>query len=265
VPNSLDDPKDNRLTVISVSLLACVLQNILEKGLGHGVTTWLSGAHHLAISTTARQSDIETRWISANVTLANLVFGEVCWLLLRNPKRYQPATRCFLVLTMMGNIFTGTGCFLFSGVFSFGDWAAVIRGLQPRWLWQLGLAALGIVSDYASMRLLATALKPFRTDRNPSQRLRALCWIPYLSDGILPELGGLFHPLSPFYVMGSARPSTLGANAGLLSMPFRVREDHPNEDQFVAPISRSLARMTTATVLSLLFLFVLDRGLNWSR
>ena len=38
---------------------------------------------------------------------------------------------------MMGNLFTGTGYFFFSGVANFGDWAAVIHGLQPYWAWRV--------------------------------------------------------------------------------------------------------------------------------
>ena len=126
--------KDDRPTIIAISAVACVLQDVLHEGLGHGVTAWLSGAQRMTISTVALSSDIETRWISANGTVVNLIFAVVFWLLLLRPQRYAPATRYFLVIAMAGNLFTGTGYFLFSGVFNFGDWAAVIRG------WQIGRA-----------------------------------------------------------------------------------------------------------------------------
>jgi hypothetical protein len=119
-------------------VLACVLQDILHEGLGHGVTAWLSGAHHVTMSTVALQYDIDTRWISANGTLVNLLFAAIFWCFLLTPLRYRPAIRYFLVLAMAGNLFTGAGYFFFSGVTGFGDWAAVIRGLQPHWMWQLG-------------------------------------------------------------------------------------------------------------------------------
>lgn len=125
--------RDDRLTVIAISALACALQDVLHEGLGHGVTAWFSGAHRLTLSTVALQSDIETRWISANGTLVNLLFGAIFWLLLRTPSRYQPATRYFLAIAMAGNLFTGTGYFLFSGVANFGDWAAVFVGRSGQW------------------------------------------------------------------------------------------------------------------------------------
>src|SRR6202051_3401811 len=90
MPTTEARPRDDRPTVIAISALACVLQDVLHEGLGHGVTAWLSGAHRLAISTVALQSDIETRWISANGTLINLLFGAIFWLLLLRPQRYRP-------------------------------------------------------------------------------------------------------------------------------------------------------------------------------
>ncbi len=260
--------KDDRLTVIAVSALACILQDVLHEGLGHGVTAWLSGAHRLTMSTVALQSDIETRWIAANGTLVNLVFGAIFWLLLLKPQNYRPATRYFLVMAMAGNLFTGTGYFLFSGVANFGDWAAVIQGLHPRWMWQVGLVVLGVVSYFFSFLVVAAKLKPFQGPGSAPPRLRVLCWTPYFTDGILAGLGGLLNPLGLFYVVASALPSTLGANAGLLSlpsaMPGLLRRWGRGEEE-VPPIQRGLRWIAAAIIASLLFVFVLARGLTWSR
>ena len=177
--------KDDRLTLIAISVLACVLQDVLHEGLGHGVTAWLSGAHRVTMSTVALQSDIDTRWISANGTLVNLVFAAVFWLVLLKADRYRPALRYFFVLAMMGNLFTGTGYFFFSGVANFGDWAAVIHGLQPYWLWRVGLIVVGAASYYASMLLVAVQLRPFLRSDESSRRMRGLCWTPYFADGVL--------------------------------------------------------------------------------
>lgn len=264
-PASTASAKDDRLTVIAISALACILQDLLHEGLGHGVTAWLSGAHRVTMSTVALQSDIETRWISANGTLVNLVSAAIFWFLLLNAQRYRPATRYFLVLVMAGNLFTGTGYFCFSGVFNFGDWAAVIRDLQPHWMWRLGLVVLGVASYYASMLLAAAELKSFRCNVESPRRLRKLCWTPYFTDGILAGLAGLLNPAGLFYVVASALPSTLGANAGLLSLPSILRSRNARKEEQVAPIQRSVAWIATGTVASLLFIFLFGRGLTWSR
>jgi len=257
-------PKDDRFTVIAVSALACILQDVLHEGLGHGVTAWLSGSRQVTLSTVALQSDVETRWVSANGTLVNLFFAAIFWLLLLRPQRYKPTIRYFLVLAMAGNLFTGTGYFFFSGVTNFGDWAAVIRGLQPHWMWQLGLVVVGVASYYASMLVVAAKLKQFQ-GKNQSSRLRVLCWTPYVTDGILAALGGLLNPLGLFYVIASALPSTLGANAGLLSLPSMMRRMSYSDAEQVGPIRRSAVWLDAAAVASLLFIFVLGRGITWSR
>ena len=257
--------KDDKLTVISVAVLACILGDVLHEGLGHGVTAWLSGAHRLTISTVALSADIDTRWISANGTLVNLFFGVVFWLLLLKPQSYRPATRLWLVLAMAGNLFSGTGYFFFSGVTNFGDWAAVIHGLEPHWVWRLGLIVLGAASYYASMLLVAGKLSPFHRSGESSRRLRGLCWTPYFAEGVLAGLGGLLNPAGLFYVIASALPSTLGANAGLLSLPAMMRRRGVSEEEQVAPIQRSPAWIASAAIASLLFIFVLGRGLTWTR
>jgi len=263
VPPAPVSAEDDRFTLIAISVLACMLQDILHEGLGHGVTAWLSGAHRVTLSTVALQSDIETRWISANGTLVNLVFGAIFWVLLRKPQRYRPATFYFLMLAMAGNLFTGTGYFLFSGVANFGDWAAVIQGLQPYWLWRLGLVVLGACSYYASMLVVRAKLKQFRVKDEVPGRLRSLCWTPYFTDGVLAGVAGVLNPAGLFYVIASALPSTLGANAGLLSLPSMMRS--ATSEQPFGPIPRSAGWITAGAVASLVFVFVLGRGVTWSR
>jgi hypothetical protein len=252
-------PNDDSLTVISISALACILQDLLHEGLGHGVTAWLSGAHRITMSTVALQSDISTRWISANGTLVNLVFGGIFWLLLQRAWSW-PTTRYFLVLAMAGNLFTGTGYFLFSGVANFGDWEAVVRGWEPHWAWRLGLIVVGLISYYASMLLVAAQVRPFLATKH---RLRRLCWTPYLTDGVLAAIAGLLNPAGLFYVLASALPSTLGANAGLLSLPSMIRE--PADRDPVGPILRHRGWIAAGAIASALFIFVIGRGVAWSR
>jgi hypothetical protein len=219
----------------------------------------------MTLSTVALQSDRDTRLISANGTLVNLLFAAVFWLLLLRPRRYRPATHYFLVLAMAGNLLTGTGYFLFSGVFNFGDWAAVIRGLQPHWMWQAGLVLLGVITYWASMMAIAAKLKPFRAASGDSRRLLRLCWTPYVTDGILAGVGGLLNPLGFFYVLASALPSTLGANAGLLSLPSIMQWRQIGTEEPVGPLPRSPLWIALGLVASAIFIFVLGRGLTFSR
>jgi hypothetical protein len=123
---------------------------------------------------------------------------------------------------------------------------------------------LGVATYYASMLVVAAELNPFRSQDEGSRRLRGLCWTPYFTDGVLAGLGGVLNPAGLFYVIASALPSTLGANAGLLSLPSMMRKPSSNEEH-VGPIERSTVWIATAALASLLFIFVLGRGITWSR
>ena len=148
---------------------------------------------------------------------------------------------------------------------NFGDWAAVIQGLEPHWAWQLGLVVLGVASYYASMVVVGAEMEPFRPKDESSPRIRRLCWTPYFADGVLAGLGGLLNPFGLFYVVASALPSTLGANAGLLGLPSMMRGLRSGDGEQVGPIARSLIWIAAGAIASLFFIFVLGRGLTWSR
>jgi hypothetical protein len=262
MPSTYAARKDDVLTIVSLAILACIAQDILHEGIGHGLTAWLSGARLVTISTVAMQSDISTRWISANGTLVNLIVAALIWLILRS-RPANSTLRYFLILALAGNLFTGTGYFLFSGFTDFGDWAAVIKGVHPRWAWRIGLIVVGIISYYASMLLVAAELRPYQS--SAYRRIRRLTWIPYFTDGILAAVAGLFNPAGLFYVIASALPSTLGANAGLFSLPSMLRNRALPEDSQLAPLPRSIPCIVAAAIATLWFVFVLGRGLTWSR
>ncbi|HEY6387200.1 MAG TPA: hypothetical protein VIX91_16115 [Candidatus Acidoferrum sp.] len=254
---------DDRLTLIAIAVLACILGDVLHEGLGHGVTALLGGAHRLTISTVALQSDIGTRWISANGTLVNLFFGGVFWLLLRRAQNYAAATRYFLVIALAGNLFSSTGYFFYSGISNFGDWAAVIQGWQPHWAWRVGLFVLGVATYWASMIVAAKEMKRF--SGIAGGRTRRLCWTPYFTDGVLAGLAGLFNPLGWIYVLLSALPSTRGANTGLLFLPGMMRGIRGGETAGAGVVKRSPAWIVAGAIAGVLFIVVLGRGLTWTR
>lgn len=103
----------------------------------------------------------------------------------------------------------------------------------------------------------------FRVSPGTSQRLRALCWTPYFTDGILAGVAGVFNPAGLFYLIASALPSTLGANAGLTSLPSMMRHRKLENAPILNP--RSSVWIVVAAVASLFFIFVLGSGITWSR
>ena len=87
-------PEDDRLTVIAISAVAYIFQDVCHEG-GHAVVGWLSGAHRITVSTVAFQIDIDSRWAVAAGVLVNLISAALLLLLLLKPQRYKAATHYF--------------------------------------------------------------------------------------------------------------------------------------------------------------------------
>ncbi|MBS1800753.1 MAG: hypothetical protein JSS95_13110 [Acidobacteria bacterium] len=252
--------KDSTLTLCALGALACMVQSVLHEGLGHGVAAWLSGAHTITVSSVAMDADIESRWIEAAGTLVNLAAAALLWIALRLVRRGSATVRYLLVLMFAGNLFSGTGYFLFSGFAGFGDWNQIIRGLHPYWLFRLGLVVAGVIGYAVSMVLVARELRPFAQDR---QRLKKLTWTPYFAEAALAAFAGLFNPAGPIYVLLSALPATMGANSGLLWIRYYVAP--PAEGDEAGGIGRSYAWFGVISVLEIAFIFFIGRGWTWHR
>jgi hypothetical protein len=122
------------------------------------MTALLTGANSGVLTTVAWSSAFDSRLIEAGGTLVNLAAALVFWLPLRSVKNASMPMRYFLLITCAFNLFTGTGYFFFFGVTNFGDWAVVISGLSPHWLWRVLLVIVGVASYYAAMLLVGTGL-----------------------------------------------------------------------------------------------------------
>ena len=163
-------PEDDRLTVIAISGVAYIFQDVCHEG-GHAVVGWLSGAHRITMSTVNFQIDIDSLWAVAAGVLVNLISAGLLLLLLLKPQRYKTATHYFLVLAMSMNLLNGTGYLIYSGMSQSGDMWQVIEGLQPYWLWRLGLVLVGGASLWGSVLAVGVKLKPFDDQKRRLFRL----------------------------------------------------------------------------------------------
>ena len=252
---------DDLLTICAISLLAAILGNVLHEGLGHAATALVTGARSGVLSTVAWSSDFDSRLVAAGGTLANLTAAIVLWIALRSATRASVRLRFFLLISFAFNLFAGTGYFFFSGVTNFGDWADVITGLPMHWLWRALLVVGGIGSYYAAVLLVGIALVRYvGVPRNNLRRLRNLTFIPYLSIVLLFTAGGLLNPIGFQLVWQSALPAAAGAHSGLLWLRYYIPKGTVPERPSDA-IARNYVWIIVAVVLSLVFIFVLGRGI----
>ena len=139
--------------------------------------------------------------------------------------------RYFLLITCAFNLFSGTGYFFFSGVTNFGDWAAVISGLHPHWLWRTLLVVGGAAAYYAAVRVAGIGLVRYvGVPRDQQRRMRKLTIPPYFSAIVLLSLAGLLNPFGIQLLWQSPQPATVGGQSGLLWVQYYIpRGTVPNQ------------------------------------
>ena len=259
--NQPDDP----LTILAISIIGVMLSTMLHEGLGHGAVAMLTGATSGTLTTVAWSSAYENRLILAGGTLVNLAAALVFWLLLRPARNASAQTRFFLLIAMSFNLFTGAGYFLFSGISNFGDWAGVIAGLHPYWLWRMLLILGGAAAYYTAMRIVgASFVRYLGVPLTDSVRIRRLTWTPYFAAIAIDVIAGLRNPLGLTLVFVSALPATAGGNCGLLFMNKYVPKSTapgPNSQ----PIARSYPWIVASAALALIFILVLGPGVQVHR
>jgi len=256
---------DDTLTICAISIVAGILTNILHEGVGHGLTALLTGAKSGVLTTVAWSSAFDSRLVEAGGTLANLAAALVFSLALRSVKNASMPTRYFLLIACAYNVFTGTGYFFFSGVTNFGDWAAVISGLNPHWLWRALLVIAGASSYFIAAVVVGMGLVHYvGISRHQQGRLRKLTLIPYLTAILLASGAGLLNPLGMQLLWESALPATAGGQSGLLWLQYYIpRQTEPKRSP--GQVARSYVWISVAAVLLVVYVVVLGRGITLHR
>ncbi len=264
-PSTVSPTNDDGLTVCAISLLSAMLADVLHEGLGHGALALITGTQSGVLTTVAWSSAIDSKLVAAGGTLANLAAGIVFWTALRSAKRASVQLRFFLLTTAAFNLLAGTGYFFFSGVTNFGDWAVVIADLHPYWLWRTMLVVVGIAAYYIAVVVIGAGLVRYvGAPRTEERRLRRLTFIPYFSAAVLLAAGGLLNPIGIQLVWQSALPGAAGAHSGLLWLRYYIPRKAIPERRSEG-IGRNYVWIASAAIFSLVFIFVLGRGITLHR
>lgn len=264
-PGTVSPTNDDALTVCAISLLSAMLANVVHEGLGHGAVALMTGAQSGVLTTVAWSSAFDSRLVAAGGALANLAAGIVSWIALRSAKRASVYLRFFLLTSVAFNLLAGTGYFFFSGVTNFGDWAVVIADLHPYWLWRTLLVVIGMASYYVAIVVVGVGLVRYvGVPRTELRRLRKLTFISYFSAAFLLSAGGLLNPIGIQLVWQSALPGAAGADCGLLWLQYYIPKKTVPELGSEG-IGRNYVWIIVAAILSLIFIFVLGRGITLHR
>jgi hypothetical protein len=270
-PDQLE--RHDLVTVAAIGVVAYALANILHEGVGHGGACLLVGGRPRIVSSlhfdgdTAGLAPWALRVIAAGGTLVNLLVGAVVLSFSPAFRGASPQVRYFAWLVAIVNLFQGTGYLLFSGVAGIGDWASVIDGFSPSWLWRAALAVVGGVSYFLVMRLAMIHLGPFigGDRRTRYRRALALSLVPYVAGSALYIASGLLNPAGAALVVASAVASSVGGTCGFLWAPQLLLGESipPSSDPF-ARIARSWGWIGSALVVVLIFGGVLGPSVRLS-
>lgn len=257
--------RDDAWSICAISMLAWIFADGTHEAIGHGLTALLMGAQSGVLSTVAWSSAYDSRLVAAGGPVLNLIEAALLWLALRSAKKASPQTRFFLFTSCTFCLLTATGYFLLSGVTNFGDWAQVIAGMRPRWIWQALLAVVGAVTYFLSVRAMGACMVRYvGVSRRDHRRVTRLTVLPYFAALFLSAAGGFMNPLGITLVLESALPAAAGGNCGLLWLRYYI----PKEAVPVSAeegVSRSYAWIVAGAAASLAFIFVLGRGLTLHR
>ncbi len=246
----------SKATIISMAVLASAAATLLHEGIGHGLIAWLRGDIPTELTSNHLSSMRPDRWVEAGGTLVNLTAGTVSLLVSRALGARANLRYFFWILAAL-NLLPAAGYFLFSGIFGFGDWREVIRGLPRQGALRIAMAIFGALLYVYFVRLLAVAITPFCPERSTYNTVGRL---PYYAACGFSCAAGAFDPLGLKLFLVSTIPAAFGGSSGLLwaDIFFPVRPEGRT-----LLISRQRSWVIAATVLGLSYIVILGRGIHF--
>jgi hypothetical protein len=208
-------------TAVAIALAAYALCDLAHEALGHGLAALMTpGVRVVSLTTVALQTaGINSRIVAAAGPVANILFGAVALAIFHRMARLSP-TGYFVWLFGILNLMNGTGYLLFSAVLGSGDWAVVIGGLEPVWLWRLVLGIVGAAAYVGVVKVSASELAR-AVERNSVRRadIPRVIMSSYVAGGTLLLVASIFNPISPSLILVSGLSAGFAAMAGLTLVP----------------------------------------------
>jgi hypothetical protein len=207
-----------------------------------------------------------SRWIPAAGGIANVAMGLLSLLALRLARAAGAQLRYFLTLVLAFNLLFATAYPAYSGIAAFGDWAAVISGLSPAWLWRVLLVAFSVISYYLTLRLLAVEMRPFCGSRSQEAltRLRRITLIPFLAALAAASLAGALNPAGWTVIFTSALPGAAAA-FGLTQLDHLSEASARDSSVPAGAITLSVGWIIAAALILALFVGVLGPGVRFGQ
>ncbi|MGD0213040.1 MAG: hypothetical protein ABSB87_07395 [Terriglobales bacterium] len=238
--------------------------DMVHEALGHGIVSWLTGDQILSISTVAIQNATASRLVAAAGTSANCLVGALSLLSLRRRRTFTTWTY-FLWIFGAYNLLN-SGYLVVSAALNNGDWANVIAGLSPPWLWRCLLGVVGAPLYFLAIRWTASSMGDMVNRGEVAViDLQRLVLPAYLAGGAVMTIASVFNPISPSLILMSGVGASFGLNCGLLFLPGIVAADTRSHTSVTRSLELSFFWIVLAIVISGVFIGVMGPGLHFSR
>jgi hypothetical protein len=146
------------LTVAALAVVVHVIAAVTHEAIGHGGACLLVRCTPQLVTTMTFHGDeralssVAVRIIAAGGMIANLLAASVTILFLRRQRHAAAGPQWFFLwLLATVNLLVATGYLLYSGLTNIGDWADVVRGFRPAWLWRVALTVTGGLSYWLAV------------------------------------------------------------------------------------------------------------------
>jgi hypothetical protein len=257
-----DPSRPSLVTLASIGAIACVAADMVHEALGHGTASWLTGNWILSLSTVAIQNTSASRFVSAAGTSANCIIGTLSFLALRRVRRFS--SWAYFLWTFAAYNLLNSGYLVVSAILNSGDWANVITGLSPQWLWRSALALAGGTLYFLTLRWTASSMLEL-VDRGEVANgdLQRVVLPAYLAGGAVMTVASVFNPISPALILLSGVGASFGLNSGLLFLPGMVAGNAQNQTLVTRPMPFSFFWLALGLVVSGIFIGVLGPGIHF--
>ncbi len=245
--------KHCKRTIVSMAVIAEAAAVLLHEGLGHGVTAWLRGDIPTELTSNHLSSLRPDKWVAAGGTLVNLGVGLLALLLARAAGKRANLRYFWWILAAL-NLLPGAGYFMFSGIFGFGDWQAVIDGWPNQAAWRVGMAVFGVALYVLVAWQLAIAVRPFQATRGEYNTVGRM---PYLASCIFSCAAGALDPLGLKLFLVSTVPAAFGGSSGMLWLDNLMPQKAPEE---ALVVRRAPVWWAAAVGIGLAYVVVVGRG-----
>ena len=262
------------LTVAAVSVVVDVSASLIHEGLGHGGACVVMGGTPQLLTSMQFQGDehslssVAVRVISAGGSVANAAAALVASSLLRRSRGAPHTWWFFLWLFATVNFLQAAGYPLYSGVSNIGDWAAVVAGFQPPWLWRILLIAFGASAYWVAARWAMDRLGQHLRG-SPAERVAEASrytLVAYAAGGVLSVAAGLFDPGGVVVVLISGLAASLGGTSALAWGPQLLHDPRlgvPAGTQL--QVRRDVRWVVGAALVAIAFVLVLGPGISFRR